>query len=612
MARKDITLFDDPFDSPIASPTLILNTIPGSALAERIFNDPAAWEALKEDEETQINNNRLPLDELDAEEEEMAWLEGEIKRFSMPFTPSMLNGVVGSALPDDDDTIPRSPTHPKIVKATSTEYHHQDLAIPKSVQQDRFRSSPKPGPITVFPAYVRDPPGGLDAPRQGFNGQFPGLDGDDMIHFLNSAEVGSQDHFSSHLHMRLSHVLSGASRQMIGAIPETSGVLSPPSSESSSSSSSSPGPGFHPSPVGHLNPQAPPASALHVPSSAATSIVSPFNVYSASATLSFLEWHGIQANTPLGSAGTQAISSAISAGIGPSRSATPPPSSPPQIALTRAVSPCRAPPSDLPEAINQEYSASPSGIEDEANSSFGSVNDEDSTSSTPLSRSPALRKRHLPEHLKRCGMAYEKPAKRKPSTPLTHPRNSPKPPPTIPLPDIPTAAPPRVPPKDKPTPSSTERCFTIRRLPTIPTNSAAPNCEFDIHGSSSPMVYTPPPQPPHTSTHIAHSHTLRSTPSHIATKPMFISSRRVDSPDSTWTNSSLTASPGPTRSSPCPAGPRQRSTPTPTRSARYVNSYSSLSMGTVSTESSCPAVVTVSRSVSAPRGVQRHVYSKSE
>lgn len=536
----------------------------------------------------------------------------------MPFTPSLLNDF-GPALPDEDATISPSPTRPRIVKATPG---HQDLTLPKSVQSDRYRASPKPNPITVFPAYVHDPPGGLDVPKQGFTGQFPDLDGDDLIHLLNP-DAGSQDNFSTDLRMRLSHALaraSDATHSMMGAAGEPPNAISPPLSESSSSSGSSPRLGFHSSRLGHSNPQAPPSSALNVPPSAATSVISPFNIYSASATLSFLEWHGIQTNTPLGSAGVSATSQPTGTSGTKTSSSTSHFNLPSRTLFAQTVdtdasgNEHRELSHDAPETVNHNSSIA-SGDEDREDLCCGSMGGEGSTTSTSLSRSPRLRKRNLPEHLKRCGMVYETPStKRKPSTPLLHhPRNFPKPPPTIPLPDIPTDdEPPPVPPKDRPAPPQMEK-VTIRRLPTIPANSAAPRCEFDITSSSSSIVYTPPPQPPHTSTH-TYDRPLRSIASCSATRPL---TRRIDSLDSTSSSIlSSTATGTTTRSSPCPAGPRQRGSGnnlTPTKSARYANTHvvSSKSMVNMATNSSSP-VVTVSRSVSVPRVIPRHVYSKSE
>jgi hypothetical protein len=76
MVRTEFNYPDlDILDSPLMSPfTSSLNGIPGSAIAETIFNDPDSWEE-KEDADVDAD------EDTDADMEPLAWLVEEIEKF---------------------------------------------------------------------------------------------------------------------------------------------------------------------------------------------------------------------------------------------------------------------------------------------------------------------------------------------------------------------------------------------------------------------------------------------------------------------------------------------------------------------------------------------------
>lgn len=218
----------DVLDSPLISPnplglaSAFGSSIPGSAIAERIFNDPESWEENDGDE-----------DDLPVDVDQLAWLTEEIEKFKA--------GVDPVKLPFDG--VPHTPT----------DKHPQLLPSPMSgrgslTRRDTWKSiGKKTGmrPISLAALFEH-----------------------------------SNEDFSSDIQRQLSKILeSGGIPHHIRPFPPSS-ALSPPSTSGSSSTLDTPA---HP----------------HTASTnGGDSSPSPVNIYSASATLSFLEWYGIYPDSP--------------------------------------------------------------------------------------------------------------------------------------------------------------------------------------------------------------------------------------------------------------------------------------------------------------------------
>jgi hypothetical protein len=203
---------------------------------------------------------------------------------------------------------------------------------------------------------------------------------------------------------------------------------------------------------------------------------------------------------------------------------------------------------------------------------------------------------------------------RNPTTPLLHTRGSPKSLPTIALPDIPAHALSLLPKSKQPLSPKLDTYrskVSTRRLPTVPMKSAR---DFYIN-TSSPIIYTPLPQPPHTSVH---------QPPLTFCSKIFNPSSDVGSIRELWftlyrINPFSLLPPHQCGHHRAPQSTTSSSNDTtPIKSARYAtlggsNSIMSVvSMENMGRESESSPVVAVSRSVSAPRGLPRPVYSSSE
>jgi hypothetical protein len=390
-----------------------------------------------------------------------------------------------------------------------------------------------------------------------------------VTHLLNS------DDFSAKLHVRLSHVHSVAEARPL----KPSHILSPPSSQSSASSFSSSRSGCHPSSA---------ASALSV----AVDIISPVEVNSASTTLSFLEWHGIQANTPSASAGvTKAVQSSGSEAIPPSSEILPPQESI-QMSTTQP---------DNRGTLNIGHRDTHSDTRKDVVTSDSSGTRDVGSGSAPLTpdHSVLLCSPKHQGHRKRRLVMCETPTNKKPTI---HARSFPKPPPTIPLPDIPADAPSLHPKNKRPlSPWDTNQPKpSTRRLPIVPMKSAS---NFDVN-TSSPIVYTPLPQPPHTSAHHppmrSYSAPQTAIPPRTWARLENYGSPSILLPPSASSTSTI-------RSPPCPAGPRRRGNGNTTTPIKLV-----VSMENLRRDSESSPVVPVPRSVSAPRALPRPVHLTSE
>jgi hypothetical protein len=216
----------DILDSPLLSPTAgaPFSTIPPSALADRIFNDPESWG----DDDTSDNDFPQDVDDL-------TWLTEELEKVvhSAGMNHSGTFGTTGeSSTTDEQRGVPAS-SHPRNVRASAQ------------------RVTGKKGPLRPIS--------------------------------LAALFDHENEDFSGDIQQQISKILeSGGIPHHIRPIPRSS-ALSPPSTGSSSESS--------------------PTTPLHIHtgfSSAQRGDISPspINVYSASATLSFLEWYGIYPDTP--------------------------------------------------------------------------------------------------------------------------------------------------------------------------------------------------------------------------------------------------------------------------------------------------------------------------
>ncbi|PPQ84702.1 hypothetical protein CVT25_014055 [Psilocybe cyanescens] len=223
----------DVLDSPLLSPTPFgsgsLSSIPGSAIAERIFNDPDSWE------ETDGDEGDFPEDV-----DQLAWLTEEIEKIRA--------GVDSSKPPfDDSDDSPSTPTD----------------------KDAQFITTPTSGRSSLV--------------RRGA-GNWKGVSkkSDMRPISLSALFEHSNEDFSSEIQQQLSKILeSGGIPHHICPFPHSS-ALSPPSTSGTNSTLDSP---------------------LHLQTgslvaNAGENSPSPINIYSASATLSFLEWYGIFPDSP--------------------------------------------------------------------------------------------------------------------------------------------------------------------------------------------------------------------------------------------------------------------------------------------------------------------------
>ncbi|KAF5319724.1 hypothetical protein D9619_008821 [Psilocybe cf. subviscida] len=215
----------DILDSPLLSPTAgaPFSTMPPSALADRIFNDPESWG------EDDTSDNDFPQDV-----DDLTWLTEELEKVvqSAGMGHSGAFGVkAGGSDADDQHDAPAS-------------------SMPRHARASAQRVVGKKGPLRPISLAAL-----LDHDNEDFSGE---------------------------IQQQLSKILeSGGIPHHVRPLPRSS-VLSPPSTSSSESSPTTPlhvHTGFSNLQRGDVSP-------------------SPINIYSASATLSFLEWYGIYPDTP--------------------------------------------------------------------------------------------------------------------------------------------------------------------------------------------------------------------------------------------------------------------------------------------------------------------------
>lgn len=233
----------DVLDSPLMSPnplSAILGNVPGSAIAERIFNDPDSWE------DTDADDSDFPVD-VDGQDQ-LAWLTEEIEKFKA--------GMDSARLEDS----PSTPTDKDKISLSLVE-------------------TPTSG---TTPALV--PKNRVSLIRGDANAGWKGIGKKGNVRPISLAALfeHSDDDFSSEIQLQLSKILeSGGIPHHIRPIPHSS-ALSPPSTSGSSSTLDTPLHLHTASSAGRSGPESP----------------SPISVYSASATLSFLEWYGIYPDSP--------------------------------------------------------------------------------------------------------------------------------------------------------------------------------------------------------------------------------------------------------------------------------------------------------------------------
>jgi hypothetical protein len=162
----------DPSDSPLSSPTplptsSLLNKVSASALAERILNDPEAWKPLEEDS-CPITDLRLSLDSRGIEEE-MTWLENELKALNLPPSSSMFGEKLVSQISDTTDTFD---TDSLQLKSRRTYDRFETLAAPNTKSTQQGHVTHKPRPIDLSSPHIYNPPGSLDKPRHSNEGEF--------------------------------------------------------------------------------------------------------------------------------------------------------------------------------------------------------------------------------------------------------------------------------------------------------------------------------------------------------------------------------------------------------------------------------------------------------
>jgi len=208
----------DVLDSPLLSPTPLTSGIPGSALAEKIFNDPDSWEDSQEEE------GDFPMD---VNLDRLSWLLAEeVEKFKRT-----------SVISEKAVSLINTPT---------SAVHHN---VRQSIKRDAAGTGLK----------------GIGSKK-----------GSVRPISLAALFEHSNDDFSSEIQQQLSKILES------GGIPHhIRPALSPPSSSDTASSIDSP-----------LQVR------TAVTANSGEISPSPINVYSASATLSFLEWYGIYPDSP--------------------------------------------------------------------------------------------------------------------------------------------------------------------------------------------------------------------------------------------------------------------------------------------------------------------------
>jgi len=223
----------DVLDSPLmsSSPFSALGGVPGSALAERIFNDPDSWEDTDGDEDDDYPE--------DVEHDTLAWLTEEIERFRAHSSGVETNGTFDLPPPIPQDT-------------------KSHLTVPEE----------KPGPLNIG---------------------WKGINRKSGVRPISLAGLfeNTDDDFSSDIQHQLSKILeSGGIPHQIRPRPLSSTTSSPPSTSGSLVSAGS-------------SVDSPLQISTAVTSNSGNMSPSPVAVYSASATLSFLEWYGIYPDSPL-------------------------------------------------------------------------------------------------------------------------------------------------------------------------------------------------------------------------------------------------------------------------------------------------------------------------
>ncbi|KAF9481468.1 hypothetical protein BDN70DRAFT_876257 [Pholiota conissans] len=223
----------DVLESPLLSSapfTAAFSNIPGSAIAEKIFNDPESWGDDDED------RGDFPED---VENEQLVWLTEELEK---------VIGKVAGNEPDDD-----------LDASTPTEKGSL-IATPVSSLPPHFKASLKRDPSIAWKGIAKR---GTVRPIS-LAGLFDHQDED----------------FSNEVQQQLSKILeSGGIPHHLRPYPHSS-ALSPPSTSGTTSTLDSP---------------------LQIQTAHTTGNredPSPVTIYSASATLSFLEWYGIYPDSP--------------------------------------------------------------------------------------------------------------------------------------------------------------------------------------------------------------------------------------------------------------------------------------------------------------------------
>ncbi|KAF8966783.1 hypothetical protein BDZ97DRAFT_1756374 [Flammula alnicola] len=225
----------DVLDSPLMSPTPLtgfLSGVPGSALAERIFNDPESWG----DDDDDYGD--FPED---VDGEQLAWLAEELE---------------------------------KVRGGKSAGVEAFDVQTPTEKGGMKLIATP---PVSGVPPFIRRDAGA----------GWKGIGNRRSVRPISLAALfeHSDEDFSGEIQQQLSKILeSGGIPHHIRPYPHSS-ALSPPSTSGTSSSLDSP-----------LQIQT--ASLVATSGSSGEISPSPVTIYSASATLSFLEWYGIYPDSP--------------------------------------------------------------------------------------------------------------------------------------------------------------------------------------------------------------------------------------------------------------------------------------------------------------------------
>ncbi|KDR72793.1 hypothetical protein GALMADRAFT_212821 [Galerina marginata CBS 339.88] len=227
----DLDVLESPMISP--APNSFRFSVPGSALAERIFNDPESWE------DTDADDSDIP-DDIDGVDP-LEWLTEEIEKFRAGIDTDVAHS-------DSSSESPSTPTD----KAANLVTTPTSAATPTSALPQRA--------------------GAIKRVKRGSSRVRP---------ISLAALFNSNEDFSHEIQQQLSKILeSGGIPHHIR--PPHSSALSPPSTSGTSSTLDTPL---------HLQ-----TSILGTSSGEISP--SPVNIYSASATLSFLEWYGIYPDSP--------------------------------------------------------------------------------------------------------------------------------------------------------------------------------------------------------------------------------------------------------------------------------------------------------------------------